>query len=313
MTGGEGGEGVGGAGRIVLTGATGTVGSALLHALAALGHRPTALVRPGRAAAVADLADPVEVDLEEEGGSGGTGALVGALARTRGLFLLSPFHPRQDLWQRRLVDAAADAGVEHVVRLSALGADPESPVLIHRQHGLAERALAERGLPYTVLRPNAFMQNATQWLATIAARDAVVLPAGQARVSMIDVRDIASAAAAVLTGPPGTGAMYDLTGPRALGYATVAAELSAAAGREIRYQAVSPAEAAEVMLGAGVPEWAVRARLQLYETYVAGEAEDVTASVALLTGQAPRDFAALAAELSDRLRGTGLSATRGER
>ncbi|MFF8608439.1 NmrA family NAD(P)-binding protein [Streptomyces sp. NPDC015346] len=288
--------------EIAVLGGTGNIGRALLRELAGLGHRAVALVRPGRAAAVAEYARPVEVERETEAGEEG---FVRALKGCAALFLLTPFHPRQDLLQRRLARAAADAGVGHVVKVSALGADPASPVLVHRQHGIAEQALAELGLPYTSLRPNAFMQNAVQWLPTIASRGAVILPAGRARVSMVDVRDIAAAAAALLTGPPPPGRggeVYELTGPEALGYADVAAALSAAAGREIRYLDVPPARAAEAMRAGGVPEWAIEARLQLYGTYVAGEAETVTGAVKELTGREPRSFAAFAAELAPRLK-----------
>ncbi|MBT2440133.1 NmrA family NAD(P)-binding protein [Streptomyces sp. ISL-36] len=289
-------------GDITVLGGTGNIGRALLSELADLGHRAVALVRPGRGPAVAELAAPVEVEMEAEGGEE---AFVRALRGRAALFLLTPFHPRQDLIQERLARAAADAGVAHVVKLSALGADPDSPVLVHRQHGLAERTLAELGLAYTSLRPNAFMQNAVQWLPTLASQDAVVLPAGRARVSMVDVRDIAAAAAALLTGPPPPGKggeVYELTGPEALGYADVAAALSAATGREIRYLDVPPARAAEAMRSNGVPEWAVEARLQLYATYVAGEAETVTGAVRELTGREPRSFSAFAAELAPRLK-----------
>ncbi|GGT81068.1 NmrA family NAD(P)-binding protein [Streptomyces lateritius] len=285
--------------EIAVLGGTGNIGRALLRELAGLGHRAVALVRPGRGPAVAEYADPVEVDMEGADGDG----LVRALKGCASLFLLTPFHPRQDLLQRRLARAAAASGVGHVVKVSALGADPASPVLVHRQHGLAEQALARLGLPYTALRPNAFMQNAAQWLPTIASRGAVMLPAGRARVSMVDVRDVAAAAAALLTGPPPGqgGEVYELTGPEALGYADVAAALSAAGGREIRYLDVPPARAAEAMRAGGVPDWAVEARLQLYATYVAGEAETVTGAVKELTGREPRPFAAFAAELAPRL------------
>ncbi|MEV4949577.1 NmrA family NAD(P)-binding protein [Streptomyces sp. NPDC053755] len=286
---------------IAVLGGTGNIGRALLRELDGLGHRAVALVRPGRGPAVAEYADPVEVGTE------GADGFVRALKGCAALFLLTPFHPRQDLLQRRVARAAADAGVGHVVKVSALGADPASPVLVHRQHGLAEQALARLGLPYTSLRPNAFMQNAAQWLPTIASRGAVILPAGRARVSMVDVRDIAAAAAVLLTGPPPGegGVVYELTGPEAIGYAEVAAALSAAAGREIRYLDVPPSRAAEAMRASGVPAWAVEARLQLYATYVAGEAETVTGAVKELTGRDARSFAAFAAELAPRLKGEG--------
>lgn len=283
---------------IALTGATGSVGRALVAALAARGVTPRILARRDspRTATVAGAATVHPADLTRPD------TLGPALAGVRRLFLLTPFHPRQDDLQIGVIEAARQAGVEAVVKLSAWGANADAATLIHRQHGHGDRILTGSGLRYAVLRPNAFMQNAEQWLDTIRRRDAVVLPTGRARVSMIDVRDIAEVAAEVLTAPRIGGEVYDLTGPQALTYADVAATLSAAAGRALRHIDASAAEAAEVMLRNGVPRWAVDARLELYATYRAGAAARVTSVVRDVTGRPPRTFAELAGELAGRLR-----------
>lgn len=283
-----------GAGRaeIALTGAAGTVGRAVIDELVARGVRPLAIVRSaGSAAALAGTADVVLADVER------SGWLEHDLVQTRRLFMLTPLHPRQDELQRRIIDAAKRAGVAHVVKLSALGADPDARVAIHRQHGLGDAHLIGSGMGYTCLRPNAFMQNAVQWRASIARTGAIVLPVGDARVSMIDVRDIAAAAAQVLTTPDLSDQVYELTGPEALSYAEVADHLSRATGRTIRHRDVPPGEARRTLLSAGMPEWAVDARLELYATYRAGAAERTTTTVADLTGRPPRRFVDFAAEL----------------
>ncbi len=287
----------GGNGMIAATGATGTVGSALLEELAARGWRPLALVRPGSAAAAATLpADVVEADLERPDS---VGKALGGVTR---LFLLTPLHPHQDILQGEIIEAARRAHVAHVVKLSALDAGPDAATEIQRQHGRAERALVESGMTYTLLRPNAFMQNAFQWRAMIARRQAIVLPVGNARVSMIDARDVAAVAARALTDPGLDNATYELTGPEALSYPEIADCLSEAAGRPIRHLDLTPSDAAQAMRAAGMPDWAVRARLELYATYRAGEAERVTDTVAALTGQRPRRFATFAATLASALR-----------
>jgi uncharacterized protein YbjT (DUF2867 family) len=281
--------------QIVLTGATGTIGRALLANLAHRGYRPKALVRLGSSAAIEPFADVVPVDLEQPE------TLRDALTGARELFLLTPLHPRQDELQCGVIDAALDAGVTHVVKLSALGADPTAGTLIQRQHGRAEAALAESGMEYTLLRPNAFMQNAIQWLATIEKLNAVVVPAGDARVSMIDARDVAAVAAKALTEPGLEHAVLDLTGPEALSYAEAAACLTHLCGRPIRHLNLAPEDAASAMRMAGMPDWAVRARLELYATYRAGEAERVTTTVSDLIGRPARRFISFAAELCARL------------
>lgn len=282
---------------IALTGATGTVGRAVIAELAARGVRPLAIVRAAEsAAALAGAADTVLADLDRPE------RLEHDLAGTRRLFMLTPLHPRQDALQRRIVDAAGRAGVAHVVKLSALGADPDARVAIHRQHGRGDAHLIASGMGYTCLRPNAFMQNAVQWQGSIARTGAITLPAGDARVSMIDVRDIAAVAARVLTAPELSNQVHELTGPEALSYAEVADCLSHAAGRTIRHRDVAPDEARRAMLSAGMPAWAVDARLELYATYRAGAAQRTTTTVAELTGRPPRRFADFAAEFGPGLR-----------
>jgi len=283
---------------IAVTGATGTVGSALVNELLERGVRPRAIVRPGRDATGAGLseAERVEVDLERPE------TLRGALAGVRRLFLLTPLHPRQDALQRSIVAAAAEAAIEHVVKISALGADPRASARIQRQHGCAEADLVESGMAYTLLRCNAFMQNALQWRAMIVEHGAITMPVGAARVSMIDARDVAAVGAEALTTDGMLNRAYDLTGPEALSYADAAACLSAATGRSIRHVDVDTATAAHAMRAAGMPAWAVDARLELYATYRAGEASRVTSAVHDLTRSRPRRFAALAREIADRLR-----------
>jgi uncharacterized protein YbjT (DUF2867 family) len=283
---------------IAVTGATGSVGRALVAELAAHGVRPRLLVRPDtpRVAEVAGYGEVVPADLRRPT------TLDAALRGVERLFLLTPFQPDQGVMQLSLIEAAQRCGVRTVVKLSALGADPDAETLIHRQHGRADQALVESGLRYVLLRPNAFMQNVRQWLPTIERFDAIVLPAGDARVSMVDVRDIAAVAARILLDPRIRSGRHDLTGPAALSYAEVARELSMVAGRPIRHLDVTEAEAATMMRAADVPDWAIRARLELYATYRQGAAEVVTTTVSDVTGRPARGFAALAAELTNQLR-----------
>ena len=283
-------------GDIALTGATGTVGRAVIGELAARGVRPRAIVRGTPGATLAGSADIAVADLEH------SEHLEQRLVGTRRLLVITPLHPQQGALQRRIIDAAGRAGVAHVVKLSALGADPAARTEIHRQHGLGDAHLIRSGMGYTCLRPNAFMQNAVQWQASIARTDAIALPVGDARVSMIDARDIAAVAAQVLTAPELDNGVHDLTGPEALTYAEVAEHLSRAVGRTIGHRDVRPDEARCAMLSAGMPPWAADARLELYATYRAGAAALTTTTVAELTGRPPRRFADFAAELGRRLR-----------
>lgn len=281
-------------GPIVVLGGTGTVGSALLVELAARGVRPSAVVRPGSGSPSPDVADVVEGDLTRPE------SLLPAFGGARSLFLLTPLHPAQDSLQRAIIDVAKRAGVERVVKVSALGADPAARCGVHRQHGLAEAALAESGLRHTVVRPNGFMQNMRQWLPGITARGVIAFPVGDAEVSWVDAHDVAAVAAAALTDPALDGAVLEVTGPQALDYPTVAGYLARWLGKEVRFVDVSPEAAFDVMTGAGMPPWAVEARLELYATYRAGEAALVTTVVHDVLGRPPRSLTGVIGELLRR-------------
>nr|MDT0662552.1 NAD(P)H-binding protein [Micromonospora sp. DSM 115978] len=283
---------------IAVTGSTGTVGRALVAELAGRAAALRLLVRPGAVAADprGRQAEIVPVDITAPG------QVRRALAGSRRLFLLTPFVPDQDALQVAIIEEAARAGVEAIVKLSALGADPRAVSRVHREHGRSDDWLRRSGIAHVVLRPNAFMQNAGQWLPAIDRFDAVPLPTGSARVSMIDARDIAAVAAAVLTAPDLPVGSYDLTGPASLTYADAAQVLSTVAGRPIRHWDLSLPAAADLMRQAGVPEWAISARLELYESYRRGAADRVSDAVPRFTGRPARGFAAYAAGLADRLR-----------
>ena len=279
---------------ILVTGSTGQIGCAVVGQLVQRGERPGALVRnTDNATRVAQLgAQAVPGDLERPS------TLADALRGVDRMLLLTPLHPRQDQLQAGVITAARQAGVEHVVKISAFGAHPHAEVTIHRQHGRAERALVDSGMGFTHLRPNAFMQNLWRVLAAVADDEAITLPVGDARVSMIHVRDVAAAAVETLTASGHAGHAYDLTGPASLSYHEMAAQLSDALGRPIRYVDIPAAEARVRMREAGMSAWAVDLRLELYASYRAGAAERLTTAVADITGRQPRRFAQFAQELA---------------
>ena len=129
-------------------------------------------------------------------------------------------------------------GVRHIVKQSVMGAAEEAYSLanIHRP---VEKAIEGSGLAWTFLRPNSFMQNAVTFMAqTIRAEGAFYSASGQARISHVDVRDIAAVAVMALTAPGHEGKIHTLSGPEALTYDDMADELSKALGRDIRH--ISP-------------------------------------------------------------------------
>ncbi|WP_020496425.1 MFS transporter [Sciscionella marina] len=264
---------------VLVTGATGTVGSALVPALQARGVTVRAMTReadrgiPGLQNVIADLRDPESV--------------AAALNGVDAAFLNSPSEPDAAALQIRFADLARQAGVDRLVLLSQYAARADSPVRFLRWHAEVEAHLAEIGLDHSVLRPNLYLQALLGFAGTIAA-GWFAAPIGEAAVSAIDTRDIADAAATVLTSPGHTGRTYTLTGPRAVTHDEIAAALSAETGRDITFLD-APAEQFTAALAGVLPAWQLEGLVEDYAHYARGEADQVHTAVPELTGHPARD------------------------
>ncbi|WP_158885129.1 SDR family oxidoreductase [Amycolatopsis anabasis] len=264
---------------VLVTGATGTIGSALVPALRARGVTVRAMTRdpdrpvPGAETVVADLREPESV--------------AAALKGVDAAFLNSPSAPDAAELQIRFADLARDAGVHRLVLLSQYAAHADSPVRFLRWHAEVEAHVQELGLDHTVLRPNLYLQALLAFAGTIA-QGWFAAPIGDAAVSAIDTRDIAGAAAAVLTSTGHTGHTYTLTGPRAVTHAQIAQALSAATGQDIAFHD-APADQFTAALTGVLPPWQLEGLVEDYAHYARGEAAEVHTSVTDLTGHPARD------------------------
>jgi uncharacterized protein YbjT (DUF2867 family) len=225
------------------------------------------------------------------------------------VFALSSPHPDAVTWHRNAIDAARRTAVQLLVRSSILGADRESAAEFISAHTACDRYLQDSGLPYVVVRPNLFLQNIPQ--STIPSIDTsgnFYVDAGQARISMVDTRDVAAVAAVALTEPGHAGAHYDVTGPTALSYADVAAKLTAALGRPITYIDAPDEAVREALRGAGLNQWFANALVGLYQDYrrsgTDGYAAKVTGTVQRLTGHPARSLDDLLGERTPGLQPT---------
>jgi uncharacterized protein YbjT (DUF2867 family) len=280
----------GDAGMIVITGATGTTGSEAVRALVARGSQVRAFVRdPGKARRLlgqhVDLATGDFADLPSV-----RAALEGADA----LFLSCADDPRRVGWETAVIDAAAAAGVRRIVRLSTSSAEPGSPVAFWDWHGQVEQHLRGSGAGWVILRSSWFMSNLLAAAPRVAAEGRLYAPAGQARIAMIDPGDVGAAAAAVLSGAGHEGQTYLLTGPGAITYAQVAAELSAATGRRVEFIDVPDDGARAAMTGDGLPGFVAEQIVRVFGQLRQGADAQVTPAVEALTGTAPRSFASFA-------------------
>jgi uncharacterized protein YbjT (DUF2867 family) len=285
---------------LLVTGATGLNGAELVRLLSARGVPVRALTRSaGRAAELASLplVEVVEGDLARPE------TLAEPLRGVDRAMLISSSDPAMLDVQSNFVAAAARAGVRHVVKLSGIMPDLDSPFRFARMHGEIERRLEASGMAFTHLRPGEFMQAYFRQVPSIVARGAFSLPMNGARIASIDVRDIAEVAAAVLTGEGHEGKTYPLTGPEALSMAEVAGKLSAVTGRPIKYLGVSPEEATRANLERGVPPFLAEGLAELFAERRIGKEAQVWPTVQAILGRRPTSFDEFAARNAAIFRG----------
>lgn len=277
-------------GVLAVTGSTGALGRLVARALAERGLEQRLLVRdPARAPELpragverTSYADP---DLART-----------SLAGVGTLFMVSGAEAADRLKQHRaFVDAAAAAGVQHVVYTSFAGAAPDCTFTLGRDHWATEEHLRASGMAFTFLRDSFYVD----FLPDLVGEDGVIRgPAGEGRVAAVTRADIARSAVAVLTDPAAhAGLTWDLTGPEALSLDDVAAVLTAHTGRSVTYHAETVEEAYESRLRWPAPQWQYDAWVSTYTAIANGELAGVTDHVERLTGRAPTG---LAAYLADR-------------
>lgn len=272
---------------LLITGATGNTGTELARQLSAKGIPFRALVRSiDKAGDLAALpgAELVTGDLAN------LDSLAAALKGIDRAFLLTNSSEQAEALQISFVHAAKQAGVKHIVKLSQLAADADSPVRFLRYHAAVEQHIRRSGIAYTFLRPNLFMQGFLGFSSTIAGKGMFFASIGDARISLVDVRDIAAVAAAALTQDGHEGKIYNITGPDALTHHEIAARFSAVLNRDIRFINVTPEEMRQAVIGVGFPLWQADGLIEDYAHYARGEAAAVSSDVQLVTGKAPRSF-----------------------
>jgi uncharacterized protein YbjT (DUF2867 family) len=274
---------------ILVTGATGNVGGAVIRALLEHGKQVRALVRT-ETAALPDEAQRAVGDLNEPD------SVAPALAGVEGVFLLSGYRGMPGLLERTRA-----AGVERVVLLSggaAVASKLDNP--ISRYMIDSEEAVQRSGVAWTILRPSAFMSNALRWVPQLKAGDAVTAPFARVANAVIDPDDIGSVAFEALTSNDHAGSAYRLTGPESLLPADQVRVLGTALGRDLRLEAQSDEDARSEM-SANMPVEYVEA---FFSFYVHGTLDEsrVLPTVEEITGQPPQTFEQWARRHADAFR-----------
>ncbi|HTZ25950.1 MAG TPA: NmrA family NAD(P)-binding protein [Streptosporangiaceae bacterium] len=239
----------------------------------------TALADAGAEVTKGDLSEPASID--------------SAMSGVSVVVLVSPAVPGQEL---NVVHSAARAGVGHVVKASSK-ASADSPIARRRGQAEIEAGLAASGIPYTLLRSNAYMQNVLALAPAIAKTSSFGSSAGKGRSGLVDARDVAAVAAEIAAAPTGQGGKtYWLTGPELLSNYDVAAVLSKLLGRTITYRELTFEENKDAMIRAGIPEQIAQMNAQAFSLTAKGDAEWVTEDVPSLLGRPARSFGQFAAD-----------------
>ena len=274
---------------ILVTGGTGKVGEAVVAELARL----EAPFRIGTRSPQKAGPNAVAFDFDRPE------TFAPALAGIQTLFLLTSGGTQREV---PVVDAARKAGVRRIVKLSVWKAEEEG-FAFGRAHREVEKAIEASGISHTFLRPNGFMQNfSTAMAPTIRQQGAFYFPV-EFRHSIIDVRDIGAVAARALTGGGAArrGAL-PLSGPESLSNEAIAAKLSKAVGKTIRFVTVPEPDFRQALVSAGMPSGYADAYLDLIRYYATGAAEEVTRGVEQVTGRPPIAFDRFAKDHTDAWR-----------
>lgn len=280
---------------IVVTGATGNVGRALVAQLAADQVPVRALTRDPARARV-----PAGAEVARFAGPGEPAAMAAQFEGATALFLHLVAGGEDT---PALLAAARDGGVKHVVVLSSIIVDHDAAAEhpIHVVHSALERHVRESGLGWTALRPGAFSTNSLQWAPQVRAGDTVRGPFGDAVSSPIHEADIAAVAAVALRDPAGhTGAVHSLTGPEGVTTREQIHAVGRAVGRELRFEEIAPAEVPADMFPHVAPEM-LPALLRALGDSV-GTEPDLTTAVRDVTGRPARTFARWAEDHADDFR-----------
>ncbi|MBD2309601.1 SDR family oxidoreductase [Chroococcidiopsis sp. FACHB-1243] len=284
---------------LLVTGATGNNGKEIVKQLVGQNVQVRAMVRDRhRANAIAEA--NVEI---VEGDFNRPETLLAALRGVKRAFLVTNSSEHAQAQQIAFVDAAKQSGVVHIVKLSQFAANADSPVRFLRYHAAVEAAIQASGMAYTFLRPNLFMQGLLNFRSTIVERNAFYAAAGDAKVSAIDVRDVAEVAVAALTETGHEGKIYDLTGSQALTHTEMAEYLSAAIGRQIAFVNIPPAAMRDALLGVGFPTWQAEGLIEDYAHYRRGEASAIASGVQDATRKVPRSFETFARDYATMFNG----------
>jgi uncharacterized protein YbjT (DUF2867 family) len=284
---------------ILITAATGQVGRQAVMELVAAGAAVRALVRDPSRAAGLEGAELLQGSFEDDA------SLSRACAGVDAMLLAGRDSPDAVSQHQRVLAHARRAGVQHIVKLSAIGASPDSPVGLMREHHAIDEQVRNGPWNWTLLKPHLYMQNLLRAAETVRRNGQLTAAMGDERFPLVDTRDVGAAAATVLVDPAKhVGRTYVLTGPAAHSYDEIAAALAAVAGRPVTYEAGPPDAYEARLLTAGLPGWRAFDLAHIASAYTPSD-HAVSSDLVTLLGHAPRSLADFLDDHADAFAGAG--------
>ena len=275
---------------VLVIGATGNIGQRVVSALLARDASPVAFVRAG------ERDKPPSGVLADErvrlayGDLGQPETVVEAARGCESVFVVTPHSPNQVELQMAAVDAAAEVGAR-VVKVSSWGPAvyDGTPVPGAQRHWITQQKIIERGVPYTFLNPNYFMQVLiNRYAKDVRRRGILISPAGDRGISMVHAADVAEVAAVTLTDDSHVGQTYVLSGPTAPRYTEIAEMLTEITGHPVSYYDIPEPEFDEWMRSENRQPWETAHAAGIFALYREGIGELVTDDVEKVTGRPPR-------------------------
>jgi uncharacterized protein YbjT (DUF2867 family) len=287
---------------ILVTGASGTVGSEVINQLSsattdanimAAAHSIESIKKVIKSESV----EPIQIDYNKPD------TLKDALKVVDRVFLLTPFQSDMVELSSKFLKEIENAGnIKHIVKLSVMGADSEPGIIGSRLHRQVEKMIEDSEIGFTFLRPNFFMQNFVNFFSqSIKEQGAFYLPAGDGKVSFVDVRDIAAVAVqALIKNNDGRhdGKAYNITGPEAISYGEAARILSEQVRKKISYVDISEDDARKGMKDSGSDEWTINYMIELFNIIRKGYLSQVSSVIDEVTGKRPISLSQFAKDYS---------------
>ena len=279
--------------KVLVTGASGNIGGGVVPQLIKQGVDVRVYVRDAAKAEklkaagaepfVGDFLDAAKI----EAAAKGTDAVVS----------ITPPGPTAAEQASVITQAAKRAGVGHIIRLSAIGAGPEAPTDNGKLHFKTDAEIMASGIPFTLLRPNFFMQNLLMSVPTIKAQGSMYWGMGEGSMGLIDARDISDSIASLAGYGGHHGQIYLQTGPESLSFSDMAETISAEIGKPVKYVAIPVEAVGEAIRGFGMGDWFAQVMMDYSRAYARGWGDMVNGNVEAITDKEPRSFARFVKEV----------------